>query len=263
MPGRWGSAGTSVSAATFAIWDGGGIFAGNASGLTATHAHHAIQLTLASRTGLRLRAHNEREWHTYSAAVVPSHVRHALDVDGVPVWAVVFVDPGTQAGRALSTRFPEEQIADIALEAFGEAPARLFEAYRDGASAQIVAAAQSVVAALVGDTRTAAVPDERIGMALKTMDRRLHGTLRLSDVAREVHLSTGRLRHLLVEQTGAGFRTHLRWRRLMRSWSLVCGGASLTEAAHAAGFSDSAHLSRVVRQTFGLTPSTVSAALHI
>ncbi|RIH93508.1 AraC family transcriptional regulator [Meiothermus granaticius] len=34
-------------------------------------------------------------------------------------------------------------------------------------------------------------------------------------------------------------------------------GVSLTEAAHTAGFADSAHLSRVYRATFGLKPSPV------
>jgi len=37
-------------------------------------------------------------------------------------------------------------------------------------------------------------------------------------------------------------------------------GASLTEAAHAAGFFDSAHFSRTFRQTFGFAPSTVLGA---
>ena len=32
-------------------------------------------------------------------------------------------------------------------------------------------------------------------------------------------------------------------------------GSSLTEAAHEAGFADSAHLSRTFRATFGIAPS--------
>ena len=38
--------------------------------------------------------------------------------------------------------------------------------------------------------------------------------------------------------------------------SLACG-ETLTDAAHEAGFSSSAHLSATVRYMFGLTPSTL------
>ena len=38
---------------------------------------------------------------------------------------------------------------------------------------------------------------------------------------------------------------------------MASSGLSLTEAAHAAAFSDSSHLTRVFRETFGLKPSAV------
>ena len=42
------------------------------------------------------------------------------------------------------------------------------------------------------------------------------------------------------------------WQRLRVALQLALGGSSLTEAATCAGFADSAHLSRSVRQQFGI-----------
>ena len=47
--------------------------------------------------------------------------------------------------------------------------------------------------------------------------------------------------------------------RLERAAGELAHGRTLTEAAHAAGFADSAHLSRVFRRMFGIAPSDVTA----
>ena len=51
--------------------------------------------------------------------------------------------------------------------------------------------------------------------------------------------------------------TNILWLRLQRAAHCIQRGASLTEAAHAGGFTDSAHLSHAFRRSFGLTPSEV------
>jgi AraC-like DNA-binding protein len=63
---------------------------------------------------------------------------------------------------------------------------------------------------------------------------------------------------LFVEQTGVPFKTYLLWLRLVRAVELYSQGAnSLTDAAHAAGFADSAHFSRVFKRTFGSPATTL------
>ncbi|HUL98536.1 MAG TPA: helix-turn-helix domain-containing protein [Mycobacterium sp.] len=51
-----------------------------------------------------------------------------------------------------------------------------------------------------------------------------------------------------------GYRLLL-WLRLVDAIGALSGGASLTDAAHRTGFSDSAHLSRTFRRMFGMAPS--------
>jgi AraC-like DNA-binding protein len=60
---------------------------------------------------------------------------------------------------------------------------------------------------------------------------------------------------VFTRQVGAPFRRYRAWNRMRMAISQVVEGANLTEAAHAAGFSDSAHFSHDYRRTFGAAPS--------
>jgi AraC-like DNA-binding protein len=106
----------------------------------------------------------------------------------------------------------------------------------------------------------AVVTDERILRAVAHIRAHLDAPLTLDDVADVACLSPSRFRHLFVEQTGVGLRPYVLWRRFLRVWELLTEGASLSTAAHAAGFADAAHLSRTSRSMFGFPPSAMQMA---
>lgn len=97
--------------------------------------------------------------------------------------------------------------------------------------------------------------------AVELIPRLLPGQVRLTDVARQVALSPSRLGRLFNDQVGQSFPTYVRWARLRCAVEAVRDGASLTDAAHAAGFTDSAHANRVCHEMFGLSPSAASRDL--
>jgi AraC-like DNA-binding protein len=99
------------------------------------------------------------------------------------------------------------------------------------------------------------VTDVRITRAVAFINANLDGTITLDAVAADVFLSPSRFRHLFVEQTGMGLRPYVLWRRFLRAWELLTAGESVSTAAHAAGFADSAHFARTSRQMFGFPPS--------
>ena len=72
---------------------------------------------------------------------------------------------------------------------------------------------------------------------------------------RIAHLSESRLQHLFREQVGVPIRRYLLWHRYLTALSLLADGASVTRAAHAAGFADSAHLTRTAVRMNGFTPT--------
>ena len=77
----------------------------------------------------------------------------------------------------------------------------------------------------------------------------------LARLSREAGLSPRQMRHTFARDVGLPMRAYLRWKRVRRAIAAVEKGANLSAAAVAAGFADSAHLSRVFRAQFGMTPS--------
>ena len=63
--------------------------------------------------------------------------------------------------------------------------------------------------------------------------------------------------HLFAEQTGMALRPYILWRRFGSVWEHRMNGVSLSDAAHAAGFADSAHLARTSRRMIGIPPSAM------
>jgi AraC-like DNA-binding protein len=102
--------------------------------------------------------------------------------------------------------------------------------------------------------------DERIMRAVKYVNEHLSASITLKQVAGVACLSPSRFRHLFAEQTGMGLRQYVLWRRFVSVWEHRMNGASLSTAAHAAGFADSAHLTRTSRRMIGIPPSLMDVS---
>jgi AraC family transcriptional regulator len=99
--------------------------------------------------------------------------------------------------------------------------------------------------------------DARIGEAMRIIDKDPLNTLNYSALARMVHLSPSRFASVFREQTGLPVRNYVLWRRLVYVFDRLEHGDSITEAAHNAGFSDCAHLSRSFHRICGTMPSNI------
>lgn len=100
-------------------------------------------------------------------------------------------------------------------------------------------------------------PDLRVRKVIAWAVRQMDQPVSLAEAGAMCGLSASRLRHLFVEQTGLPFKTYLLWLRLTRAVEAIAGGLALTQAAHQAGFADSAHLSRTFRRMFGVAPTAL------
>lgn len=220
------------------------------------HHHAAIQLVLAldGTIGLRDDAGGHEQ---VAAALIPAGVRHTTSGDGRGL--LIFVEAGSAVGRALTTHIHRGDAPIDSVTAWAAAAAPLHGITGEAAPGDVVDAVLRASGARAGDRRDR---HPALRAALARLPDLLDTPVRLTGLAAQVGLSPSRLGHLFADELGLPFPLYLRWARLRRAIDIAHGGATFTDAAHGAGFADSAHLSRVCREMFGLTPSDIAAAVR-
>jgi AraC-like DNA-binding protein len=240
------------------VWPGGSLWvlkAARESGRTDFHAHHAIQITFALEGDFELRAADERL--TGPAVAVAPDARHIFHAHGMV--AFLFVEPESEAGRSIRDSFGDgRSLVGIATDAIAPQLAILKSAGADAGIGDeaLARAGREIIAALTGPRTEASNP--RVDAMIAHAAARLDGAVSLASAASAACLSESRARHLFVEQTGLPFKSWLLWLRIQRAVEAYASGSSLTDAAHQAGFADSAHLSRTFRRHFGLPAAALS-----
>jgi AraC-like DNA-binding protein len=170
----------------------------------------------------------------------------------------MYLEPETPEGRRVPLHEGNERIRHLApdrIDALREA-ARAARATRLDANG----AARLCTALLerAGLASAAAAPlDERIAAAVARLRSDPRERRSLAALARTVGLSPSRFRHLFFDQMGISCRRYVLWLRLLDAIEASSRGASPTQAAQEAGFSDSAHLARTFRRMLGIPPSAV------
>lgn len=218
------------------------------------HAHHAIQLTFSLSGSLAL--YDERRAVDATAIAVAPDAPHRFVADGLLVF--IFVEPESRAGRAISEAlFAEGPIVEMDAALLTPLVSDLAATFEPGLTPSDLMTTGETLVAAFAPTGAANLPDPRIRKVIDHANAHLEPSLAAAAEAAGVYLSPSRLRHMFVEQTGLAYKTYLLWARLVRALDVYASGQSLTEAAHAAGFADSAHFSRTFKRTFGLPATTL------
>ena len=223
------------------------------------HAHYAIQVAFGREHGIRFRTNDAEPWTEYGGAIIPSRQPHSMDPTEMSANAVIFIEPETREGRVIDELYLADGIAPMPAAAVAEAQ-KLFDRWESGDRASLVAGCMALIRSLTGDVEPRSASDERILKAIAYINANLQQKLSLEDVAAHVFLSPSRFRHLFIEETGMALRPYILWRRFLDVWERLGQGASLSDAAHAAGFADAAHLTRTCRRMFGFPPSVLQGA---
>lgn len=241
-----------------AIWEGGSLWvlaAERDRAGTGAHAHHAIQATFSLEGWMALESGGERiEGRAVAVAADASHVFTASGRV-----AFLFVEPESPAGRALAAKlFRERALATLDTSGVGELLGQLAERHEfAGAGATPLAALGRDLVDRIACTCRAGTLDPRVQAMIDYAAANLDKPITLASATSHIGLSPSRLRHLFVDETGLAFKTYVLWLRIRHALELYAAGAPLTEAAHEAGFADSAHLSRTFRRTFGVPAASL------
>lgn len=124
-------------------------------------------------------------------------------------------------------------------------------------------AARPALVALLGLEAGRECGERRLGPVVRDLLDNPGQTDGAPRFAIRVGLSSSRLQHLFKQETGVPFRRFRLWARMRRALIAVMRGASLTSAAHDAGFASSAHLSTAFKEMFGMPPSALLAGAPV
>jgi AraC-like DNA-binding protein len=240
------------------MWRDRALFLGDRS-TTAVHSHYACEISVAlDDGGLTTAVADGPTLSGVPGAVVASATPHSLDIPGEKV-AVLYLDPAGHDGvsvQAWLDRRPCAALSDGAARAVRPSLLELFER-RTGLEDASRACAALVESLTTGSRRSPARGrlDPRVEQVVALLEARLDQPPSLAEAAAAVSLSPTRLRQLFSEQVGVPMRSYLLWLRLRAALTAALGGLSMTEAAHRAGFADSAHFTRTCQSMFGLPPT--------
>ena len=240
-------------------WGARVLYLGPAFGLTPhRNATGVLAVALDGTIGVadepRARSPSYRD--TRSVLILPNSLHH-LRVDTGRM-AFLYVDPLGRDLQALRARMKGVG-SRAAFDIIDERP--VVELFDDIAQRRLAPEeAQREVRELLG-IGSRARPDARIADAVKRMRDEPCGSHSLAELGRKAGLSSSRFLHLFKEVTGVPLRRYRIWNRIGAAARAVSQGKSLTEAAHGAGLSSSAHFSSAFRDMFGMMPSELFVRL--
>ena len=158
--------------------------------------------------------------------------------------------PDYPAFRAISA----PGLLPLPRDAFAHLDLSLDRAYRGELTIeQANALLESVIATTLPFLPKTKPSDPRIERAIELLGNGAHPSL--TDLARAMGLSYYRMSHLFKEAMGIPLRTYLLAQKVQKMSSYLGSGLPLTAVAHACGFTDSAHMSRVTQKFHGAPPA--------
>lgn len=222
---------------------------------TSRHQMYLAKLAVPLEGALSYSATSGVEPTAVSAPLIvaPGH-DHLLGATGE--FVTFFAQPQSQLGAAIAAQTSRAQPLSGLLGTRLEGFARSVSHHTTDDALDAVA----VELAALLETSSSACVDSRVEQVQEIVTQ-ADPLPSLDALADAVGLSRFRLSHLFREQTGTTLRRFLLWEKLIRALDHLPNTSSITAAAHAASFSDHAHLTRTMRALVGQPPSFVRDAL--
>jgi AraC-like DNA-binding protein len=218
---------------------------------TAAHHHHCVQLLMTLRGSLLVRGGRDKAWRKVGAAWVRTDATHEVDARGTTL-LIGFFSAESDVGAGLSERIDGE-IASVPANQVARWRAEL------GPTPNEARAEHWLTKFLIQPRHGVAIhPGVRRVLRHLQAPRTVPDDLSLKTLAGIAGLSPSRFMHAFTESVGVPVRPYILWLRLQRAACDLMYGASVTNAAHRAGFADSAHMTRTFRRMLGATPSDLA-----
>lgn len=249
------------------LWNDTSLFLGN-SFESEIHSHNAVQCCFALNGRLSIRWPDSPQWRACTTAVIGANVSHGIANPEGPICLLYLEKSSNHFQSVLDYHCLKEGcdikskplIMDLAI------PAQLIKNALKIQSSDVAISIVKDEANLLkeqclrlvnGFIEKQSSIDSRISELLRYVNRYPDQLFNGAKLASRINLSESRMQHLFKQQMGIPIRRYLLWMRLRQVVQLATTGESLTQAAHSAGFSDSAHFSRTFKSMFGIVASSL------
>ncbi len=223
----------------------------------ATHSHNALQLSIGLDEEFSLQCAENRKEENMRAALIGANVRHSFG-NSTGRLVNLYLDSESRVAREMAEKINAPNYLEIESEVIQEFLPSLQNGWESALSCRdAFALTENLLQTLFQARRAESDFDPRIARALEILKNAPDNLISAETVAAEINLSLSRFAHLFRAQVGLPVRRYLLWMRLRNAVRMLDAGESLTTIAHAAGFADSAHLTRTFKQMFGLAPSEI------
>jgi AraC-like DNA-binding protein len=218
-----------------------------------THSNHCHKIILANET---INVGHDKKTLSAYGTIVHSDTSHKVkSYDGELI--SIFINPQSPLGSAIDHLFKRSRVLKIDSQtAYG-----MYSFLNNNEENHITESdIQKRIAQLILNTEvlpSRSAIDSRIESVTDTI---LYSNkkIKFKDLLKLAGLSESRLIHLFKKETGITIRKFILWSRTQKAISDMMAGSSIKQAAHAAGFTDSAHFNRTFVSMFGFPPSQLT-----
>jgi AraC-like DNA-binding protein len=228
---------------------------------TTFHRHHAAQICIGLEAPFTLQLNKSLpNILQLDAAIIAADTEHMLCANNTPTASLFIEKEGEEYAQILQQASLAAGESVLPLTISSELREQLLSCYQSTQDTQTLSRlCVQLLAEFSGGKKTLYQPDPRIKTVLQALDQCGNSQVSVDSLAELVHLSSSRLIHLFTSEVGIPIRRYSLWRRIRLGMEYAIKEKhSLTEAAYAAGFSDSAHFSKVFKEMFGVPPSLLT-----
>lgn len=216
------------------------------------HSHSAAHIMIS--LGEKIKIITENEKAQSRGVLIPSGMMHTANTDNNKVLVFMFDNTTSAANQIQKLRILSDEAVDEIIKAY-----ICFEESDKSGYGRFIKCVYKYTG--IKGTENM-ISDKRIVCALTYIQAKLEGKVTCSDVAKHVFLSEGRFSHLFKEQVRMTFSAYLIYQRIIKVYTEIINGKSITEAAIEAGFSSTAHFAATNKKLFGLSARAVKKGLE-
>ncbi len=218
---------------------------------TVVHEHHLFQIVIAFEKEFKL--YIENKLINAQALLIDKDVPHKFESkDGLHM--ILLIDPDKDVAKKMKRNMNNTSYQKLDFSLFNKIVDNILGFYpKDFEVQKIKEIINEILRIILNANIVNITKDLRIRQLLNYIKTLENKNVSVKELAKKVSLSESRLIHLFTKEIGIPLRKYLLWSKLIDAINYIVRGMDFTEACYAAGFSDSAHLSRTFKKMFGIT----------